>query len=80
MLRRLMFRSTSSHMPVKPTSSKKSSTLLCLLSLPKRSGTNEVRIFKDSGNSPELARRALLIRVTLKATGSGQGSKTGSMA
>jgi hypothetical protein len=55
-----MNKSTSSHMPVKPTSSNKSSTLLFRLSLPKCSGTNGVRIFKDSGNTPELAYRALL--------------------
>jgi hypothetical protein len=42
-----------------------------VLTLSQRFGINGPRIFKDSGNSPELAYRALLRQLALKLTDSG---------
>jgi hypothetical protein len=42
-----------------------------VLTLSERFGMNGARVFKDSGNSPELAYRALLKQLALKLTDSG---------
>jgi hypothetical protein len=43
-----------------------------VLALSERFSMHEIRIFKDSGNTPELAYRALLRQVALILTDSGQ--------